>query len=615
MSLFANNKNASILAIDDSEEILITISHILDEAGFVNVVTSTKPQDAVQLFNKHNPDVVLLDLNMPEIDGFGVITALKKECNSEYIPVIILTADEHIDTKVKILQHGAKDYISKPFNPVEMLARINIIISMSSFYKELLLKNESLNTIVNRQTSNLLHAEQKKEEAENELQNNLLHDSITGLPNRYLFEDRVSQLITVSKRNKTSVAVVVLGFDDHDEISNTIGYSAYDGLLKTITHRLKSILRTSDTVSVIQDATSGTALSRIGEDMFAIIIPIFQTLDDIDKVIGRCAASLLEPIDLPDVLFDISVRAGVSYFPEHGTTPEELIQHANIALYHAREKLNDYTIYDITFDNLTKYRSHLMSELKREIADDALELYYQPKVDLKTNTVTSCEALIRWTHSEFGFVAPDGFIPMAEKTGTIRFLTNWVVENVMKQWAIWNSKGIHLKISINLSTHDLNDETLVDNVRKNIENYSVNPNDITLEVTESSTMEDPTTSMATLNRLAALGLLLSIDDYGTGYSSLSYLKSLPVNEIKIDKSFVINMHEDQDNNVIVRSTIELAHNLGYSVVAEGIENQEIYEILQSYHCDIGQGFYMSRPLPAKDIEKWLLDNEGNIKVG
>jgi len=345
MKLTAGNKDAIILAIDDNEATLGLIDAILRGAGFKNIHLTHEARQASTLFNEINPDVVLLDLNMPDMDGFDVLAALKAECNAEYLPVIILTGEDDVEVKVNVLECGAKDFIAKPFDHFEMLARINTIVSMSAFYKELLLKNKSLDYIVNEQTNSLMSAVKQKEEAEEKLKDNLLHDSVTGLPNRHLFEDRLLQFISSSKRNKTSVAVIVLGFDNYTEIDNVIGHHAYDELLRKITTRLKAILRTSDTVSIIQDAASGTALSRLGEDLFAIIVPIFQTLDDIDRVIERCASSLLAPIDLPDIMFDIIIRGGVSYFPDHGDTPDELIQHANNALYHAREEHKHYMIY------------------------------------------------------------------------------------------------------------------------------------------------------------------------------------------------------------------------------------------------------------------------------
>ncbi len=609
MKLTAENKDAVILAIDDNQATLGLIDAILRGAGFSNIHLTREARQAASLYKEYNPDVVLLDLNMPEMDGFDVLAMFKKECNAEYLPVIILTAEDDVAIKVKVLEYGAKDFIAKPFDHFEMLARINTIVSMSTFYKELLLKNKSLDRVVNAQTNSLMSAVKQKEEAEEKLQKNLLHDSVTGLPNRHLFEDRLSQFISVSKRNKTNVAVIVLGFDNYTEIDNVIGHHAYDELLRKITSRLKAILRTSDTVSIIQNATSGTALSRLGEDLFAIIVPIFQTLDDIDRVIGRCASSLLAPIDLPDIMFDIIIRGGVSYFPDHGDTPDELIQHANNALYHAREENRNYMIYDISHDYETKYRLNLMAELKKGLEQDELELFYQPKIDLNTNRVTGCEALIRWHHPEYGFVPPDSFIPIAEKTGTIRLVTTWVIGKAMQQWAQWRAMGIEFTISINVSTYDLGDSSFVALVKQKLEKYNVTPSNIILEVTENSTMQDPGTSMTILNHLSALGVLLSIDDYGTGYSSLSYLKSLPVDEIKIDKSFVMNMDTDRDNSVIVKSTIDLAHNLGYRVVAEGIENKTIYAMLQAYNCDTAQGFFMSQPLPAHEIENWLIEKK------
>ncbi len=609
MKLTAENEDAVILAIDDNQATLGLIDAILRGAGFKNIHLTREAGQAASLYNKYTPDVILLDLNMPDMDGFDVLAILKKECNAEYLPVIILTGEDDVEIKVKVLECGAKDFIAKPFDHFEMLARINTIVSMSAFYKELLLKNKSLDHIVNAQTDSLMSAVKQKEEAEEKLQNNLLHDNVTGLPNRHLFEDRLSQFIAVSKRNKTNVAVIVLGFDNYTEIDNVIGHHAYEDLLRQITVRLKTILRTSDTVSIIQDATSGTALSRLGEDLFAIIVPIFQTIDDIDRIIGRCASGLLAPIDLPDVMFDIIMRSGVSYFPDHGGTSDELIQHANNALYHARKENKNYMIYDVSHDYETKYRLNLMAELKNSLEQDDLELFYQPKIDLNTNRVTGCEALIRWQHPEYGFIPPDNFIPMAEKTGTIRLVTTWVIEKAMKQWAQWRAMGIEFTISINVSTYDLSDSSFVALVKQNLEKHDVKPSNIILEVTENSTMQDPGTSMIILEHLSALGVLLSIDDYGTGYSSLSYLKSLPVNEIKIDKSFVMNMDTDRDNSVIVKSTIDLAHNLGYRVVAEGIENKTIYAMLQAYGCDTAQGFFMSRPLPAHEIENWLIEKK------
>lgn len=604
-NLKAENKDAVILAIDDNENILELIEAILLSAGFRNIITTVKPDESVYLFNKHNPDVVLLDLNMPLMDGFDVLTALKTNFNSQYLPVIVLTGEDNLEIKVKALRFGAKDFIRKPFEHVEMLARINIVISMSSFYKELIIRNKSLDSVVNEQSSNLLYAVKKKEEAEKQLENILLHDKVTGLPNRYLFEDRLSQLINTGQRNRTKVAVIVLGFDDYTDINNTIGYTIYDDLLRKLTERLKRIIRDSDTVSILHDGSKGTVLSRIGDDMFSIIVPVFETLNDIETIINRCFSILLEPIGMPDIMFDISMHGGVSYFPDHGATPADLIQSASKALYFARNDNVGYKVYDIATDDIRKNQLNMMADLKNAIMNDELEIYYQPKIKLSDDSIYGCEALIRWNHSEYGMIPPDDFIPMAEKTGTIRLLTKWVVEKAMSQWSEWDAQGIELKIAINLSAQDLRDIYFVGMVKRSLEKFQVNPICIILEVTETSMMQDMTMSMSTLSQLSKLGVMLSVDDYGTGYSSLAYLKSLPVDEIKIDQSFVLNMDRDKGSNVIVKSTIELAHNLGYRVVAEGIENKETYKILQEYGCDIGQGYYMSRPLPEKELIEWF----------
>jgi len=606
MKLKAENKDANILVIDDDNATLDLIDAILRDAGFENIRLTDNPEDAVSLFDKVNPDVVLLDLNMPKMNGFDVLKCFKEECNSEYTPVIMLTGEDDIEVKIKALNCGAKDFIAKPFDHFEVLARINTIVAMSTFYKKLVSQNKSLDSIVNEQVDSLMFALKAKENAQEELKASLLYDNVTGLPNRHLFEDRVTHYILDGQRNKTSVAIIVLGFDNYAEIDNVIGRNAYDELLKKITLRLKAVLRTSDTISILHDMGGGTFLSRLSEDVFSIIVPAFDTLDDIDKVVSRCAASLVESFDLSGVVLDIVMRAGIAYFPVHGETPDELIKHANNALYHARDKRENYRVYDIAFDTDVKYHLNLMVELKKALEADQLELFYQPKIDLRTNNVVACEALIRWTHTEFGFISPDSFIPIAERTGAIRLVTAWVMGKALLQWSKWDAMGIELSLSINISTHDLSDHSFVTLMKSHLEKYNVNPEKIIIEVTENSTMQDPVTSMNILNQLAALGLKLSIDDYGTGYSSLSYLKSLPVNEIKIDKSFVMTMDTDKDNRIIVKSTIDLAHSLGYEVVAEGVENKKTYTMLQGYGCDVAQGFFMSRALSVQDIETWLL---------
>ncbi len=419
------------------------------------------------------------------------------------------------------------------------------------------------------------------------------HDNVTDLPNRILLMDRLEQAIQSGIRQKTILALLIFNIKNFKEIKDTLGHYNSDRLLKQVVSRLQGVARKSDT------------LSRLDGKEFAILLPILQKNEDIFLFINKIRKTFMEPFSIDKLTFEIQISIGAAIFPEHGKDVDTIMQRANVALFAAKQSNQQYTIYSSDLDKQSPHRITMMGELRQAIENDELVLYYQPKIDLHTRRISGVEALVRWQHSEHGFLPPDEFIPMAERTGLIKLLSIWVLKHALNQAEKWHKKNLKLNIAINLSPSTFLDSDLPDLIIGMLSLYDIPAEYIILEITESSMIKDPDLAMEILDRLTQKGLKISIDDFGTGYSSLAYLKKLPVSEIKIDKSFVSDMVKNDNDAVIVKSIIDLGHNLSLNVVAEGVEDQETVARLKSLGCDVLQGYYFSRPLSNKDFLNWL----------
>jgi predicted signal transduction protein with EAL and GGDEF domain len=358
--------------------------------------------------------------------------------------------------------------------------------------------------------------------------------------------------------------------------------------------------------------------ARLGGDEFAVILPDSGQHHCIDMA-DSIARALEQEFQVGGHKLYVGGSVGVAIYPEHGTEVSVLMRHADVAMYMAKHTGKHTAFYDDSQDENSVLRLQLVKELKDAISNDNLELYYQPKLDFKRQAITSVEALLRWNHPEHGMVPPDRIIPMAEQTGVIQKLTQWVLEKALQQQVCWRETGADINVSVNLSAYDLRDTSLPETVSELLAATTTSPDKLTLEVTESAMMSDLGNATDLLSRIKEMGVGIAIDDFGTGFSSLSYLKKLPVRELKIDKSFVINMSHDESDAMIVHSTIDLAHNLGLIVVAEGVENQEVLERLQALGCDLIQGYHLCHPLPPDQLENWLREKSqmftGLRKVG
>jgi len=700
----------NVLLVDDRPENLLALEAVLGDMNY-NLIRAYSGEEALKCLLKDEFAVILLDVQMPGLNGFETAKIIKSRPKTKDTPIIFITAiskaPENVFTGYSV---GAIDYVFKPFEPevlkskiesfslihqtkrglvsqaeqllektldlektnqeltdislqlrrTEALARvvrdtsIDTMITYNDSF-EIVTVNPAVTTMFGYDESELLgekvmklipalllakeygHEVEKRMEVTglrkdtsdfpaeivlgmatmeghviyactvrdiselkqqmSALEHQALHDSLTCLPNRTLLFDRLEQGILSSKNEQYPLSLIVIDLDNFKTINDTLGHHYGDLLLKQVGSRLSELVRETDTVA------------RLGGDEFALFLPMTsqeQTIEMANKIIS----TIEQPFLIDDHNLSICLSQGLVFYPDHGENVETLMKRADIAMYTAKRSDRAYSIYSSELDTHTIEQLNLIGELRDALDNDKLMLYYQPQVDMKTKEVIGVEALLRWVHPLQGFIPPDQFIPMAEQNGLMKKLTMWVLEKALLQSKNWVDDGLNLHLSVNLSASNLQDLDLCENVKALLNKYIIDPQTLTLEITESFIMSNPTRAMETLKKLSSLGVKLSIDDFGTGYSSLAYLKMLPVNEIKVDKSFVIDMIEDNNDEMIVRTVINLAHNLGLRVVAEGIECEEVWNKLASWGCDTAQGYYLRAPASVESFNSWFIERRG-----
>ena len=449
------------------------------------------------------------------------------------------------------------------------------------------------------ETKNLVTAfsdmRQQIHSRQTELEYHALHDSLTGLANRDLLNERIQQAIHNAQQERSSFAILIMDLDRFKEVNDTLGHSIGDVLLQNVAQRLSAMLRETDVIV------------RLGGDEFSILLNMSH-MADAEKIASKITKEFHEVFVINDISLYVGISIGISLYPEHGVTVQTLMQHADIAMYEAKRNKTGYEIYDSKFDEHSIGKLSLISDIRSAIDSHQLFLKYQPIVNLETGEIVCAEALLRWRHPKFGEVTPDKIIPIAEQTGLINAITYWVIDTAANYLRYLQDKGILIKISVNLSVYNLQEANFVDRIIKTLDKHKIPASSFVMEITESTIMNNPKKSIDILTRLDDLGIEISVDDFGTGYSSLTYLKTLPLSKLKIDKSFIMDMTYDENDAIIVRSTIDLAHNLGMSVIAEGIEEKESMDLLNILGCELGQGFYLSRPIEGDEFEIWYNKN-------
>ncbi len=415
-----------------------------------------------------------------------------------------------------------------------------------------------------------------------------LHDGLTDLPNRTLFQDRAEQALLRAERQESGFVVMLIDLDRFKDVNDTLGHHSGDLLLREIGGRLRRALRQSDTVA------------RLGGDEFGVVAPELSDRATARALADTLRAEIAEPVVVGGLTIEVEASIGIAIYPDHGENVETLIRHADVSMYVSK---NTHTpiVYAAAYDHHSLARLALVGELRHALESGELVVHYQPKADVATGEVRKVEALARWQHPERGLLEPDQFIPLAEQTGLIRALTSYVLDAALGQCHAWQADGRALGVAVNITGRELVDLGFPDEVRKLLSKWSVEPAQLELEITESTIMTDPPRARAVLARLSKLGVRLAVDDFGSGHSSLGHLRKLPINVLKIDKSFIQKMTRDTGDAAIVRSAIDLGHNLGLEVVAEGVESEEARRRLEALGCDTVQGNHLGRPQPASSI--------------
>src|SRR3954469_25757268 len=433
----------------------------------------------------------------------------------------------------------------------------------------------------------------RRQAAEKEEQ--ALSDGLTGLPNRTMFTGLVQSTLSGAGRRRRAGAVMLMDLDRFKDVNDTLGHHNGDLLLQRIASRLDSVLRNTATVA------------RLGGDEFAILLTDVNDRQAVVPVVRRILKVLEEPVVVGGLALQVEASIGIAMFPEHGRTVDAVMRAADVAMYVTKEQRSGYEFYDEARHEHRHdaVRLALIGELRRAMDETELVLFYQPKVALQSGRVKGVEALARWHHPERGLLSPDEFIPLAERSNLLRPMTLYLIDTALRQANAWRAKGIEISVAVNLSMQNMLDLRLPNDLARLLTSWRLPAGSLELEITESTIMADHRRATTILSRLSKMGVQLSIDDFGTGYSSLAYLQELPVDAIKIDKSFVMEMQEDAGNATIVQSTIDLGHNLGLEVVAEGVESAESYSTLAGLGCDYAQGYFLSKPLSPDKMSIWL----------
>lgn len=559
-------KTIRVLIMEESNECTATLLQMLKEGGIPTIAERVDTLTALTAaFEDATWDLVLADYQARRYDALDALAIFKQ--TGLDIPFIVLSGTRNEKLAVEAMRAGAQDFLFK-----DNLTRLIPVIEREMREME------------------IRSAHRRADET---IRYHAYHDALTRLPNRALFIDRLQQTIISTDRHSIDISLLLIDLNKFHEVNDSLGHHTGDILLQQVANRLRDSVRRSDTVA------------RMDGIEFAVM---FTGVDHSKALFS--ARKIMENLEKPYLLnvtqCQITASMGVAFFPEHGHTVDLLLNHADIALQAAKKNEGGFTVYRTNQSGQTAMtHMALSSELQMAIEYNHLTLHYQPKVDMKTAMVTGVEALVRWEHPKHGFVSPEEFIPLAEQTEIIQELTLWVLNKALTQYKKWADTGITLKIAVNLSMMNLVDPKCHEGINKLLDAHNVPPHTLELELTETTMMSDPAMAMRKMEQLTQRGIDFAVDDFGTGYSSLSYLKRLPVKVLKIDKSFVQDISKDDHDAVIVRATIDLAHNLGLKVVAEGIEDRETWEILHMLRCDMAQGYYISRPIFEKNVQAWM----------
>jgi diguanylate cyclase (GGDEF)-like protein len=561
----------SILIIDDEGPIRSLLSTIL--GGDYDCVGATSAEEAIRVLTAIRFDLVLSDINMGVMSGLDLVPFVLK-ATPETV-VVMISGQQTMDAAIKAMRAGAFDYITKPFEVQHVEAVVRRALAHHTLLEDKKYYEKNLQDLVVHRTAEVEHL--------------AYFDSLTDLPNRLLFEDRLVQALKRAQKDGQPIGTLLMRVDQFKEINDTLGHAIGDRLLREIAERARS--STGD---------RGT-LAKFEADDFGLLITDVRASEDVLEVLQDVVDSLKPPIFLDGHELYVTASIGVSLFPGDGRSASELLKNSGVALYRAQSVGgNNYQFYETEMNVRALDRLAMEGDLRRAIENDELRLHYQPQLDLKTNRIVGSEALIRWQHPKSGLLPPMQFIPLAEETGLILPLGEWALRESCKQLVIWHEAGLtDLRVSVNVSPRQFQQQNFVETVAQILSETKINPLALQLEITETSLMQDASAVVKRLTELKQMGLMIAIDDFGVGYSSLGYLKRLPIDMLKIDRSFVNEATTDPDDAALVMTIITLAHNLNLSVMAEGVETEDQLRFLRLLRCDEGQGYLFGKAAPPE----------------
>lgn len=690
--------SALVLVVDDEELIRTFVRVALEQAGF-EVCEASNGSQALEQFVSRRPNLIVMDVGMPVMDGFSACSKLRESAEGVRVPILIMTALDDADSIARAYEHGATDFIAKPMNATILGHRVRYMLR-GSVTLNALLRSEARLSLAQRiakigdwewhlstdhftaspelcrlmgirqqdfggtkeaflhavhqedrervdQALTLILKERKpcdmdhrivlpnggeftvnlqaeavfddqlknltivgtakdisdRKHSEREIHRLAYYDSLTGLPNRVLFKDRVTQALAHARRYQTTVAVLFLDLDRFKVINDTLGHNVGDRLLKEVADRLADSIRHSDSVGRSVEKEETRELARLGGDEFTVLLTNLRQAQDAGTVARRILEALTRSFLIDGHEISVTVSVGIALFPTDGDSVDQLLKSSDIAMYHAKEQgRNNAQFYSATMNSLAEERLEMENELRKAVERHELVVYYQPQVDIRTNRIVGAEALVRWHHPQRGMLLPAVFLPVAIETGMIQKVDDEVLLMACRQNKAWQDAGYApLRMSVNVSNLFFHGASLTNAVARALRETHLAPEYLELELTESITMRHVETSITMLLELRAMGVRLSIDDFGTGYSSLSHLQRFPLNMLKIDQSFIRDVTSNSANVSITRAIISLAHSMNLSVLAEGVETDEQLTLLRGQGCDEVQGHYFGRPMSAEEF--------------
>ena len=561
------------MMVDDEPIMMEIVQAHLEEVGYQHFISVEDSRCAFDVLAHRRPDILFLDLVMPNVSGFDLLRQIRQHEAFTYLPVIVLTSSSDSASKLRALELGATDFLAKPVDASELKLRLRNTLTVKAYLDQL---------------TNF--------------------DPLTGLVNRKQLSERLRWTLKVDQLHANKTGLLSIGLDRFGKINESLGIETGDQVLKQVGERLKALVEQRRVFQAgTEDTETEIALARLSGDEFAVLLPSISQHDQAALLARQIIDSLSDAFVVNEKPLFITASIGIAVSPDDGISSNDMLKNAGAAMRVSKEKgVAGFQFYSRAINSDWKARLSLETDLHDAIENNELRLFYQPKVDIITKQTVGMEALVRWFHPRLGMIPPVKFIGLAEENGLILPIGDWVLNEACRQTACWIRQGFgELKVSVNVSGQQFKEVNYTDSVRRALSVSELVPRQLMLEMTESLAMSNVDSSVTLMAKIKQLGVGLSIDDFGTGYSSLSYLKRFPLDELKIDRSFIMGIPDNRDEVQIVQAIIAMAKALRLSVVIEGVETQAQLNMLEGTQCDLIQGFIYSKPLPAEQFERFM----------